>query len=122
MPELLVLDTFTDVRGNLSVLEDRQIPFKIKRLFYIYGVDKSKRAAHRHKITYQALICITGSCRVHVDNGKEKSSYVLDEPKKCLVLDPQDWHIVDDFKPGAILLVCASEYFDENDYIYEAYS
>jgi hypothetical protein len=121
MPELLVLDTFTDRRGNLSVLEDRQIPFKIKRLFYIYGVDKSLRAGHRHKTTYQALISINGSCRVHVDNGRRKSNYLLDEPRKCLVLNPEDWHTIEDFIPRTVLLVCASEYYDEKDYIFEGY-
>lgn len=121
MPKLLVLDTFSDKRGNLSVLEDRQLPFPIKRLYYIYGVDESKRAAHRHKITHQALICITGSCKVDVDNGHEKSSFTLDHPKKCLLLEPVDWHVVYNFKPDTVLLICASEYYDENDYIFEPY-
>ncbi len=122
MPKLILLKTFSDNRGNLSVIEDRDIPFPIKRLFYIYGVDNSKRAGHRHKKTYQALISLEGSCRVMVDNGKEKSDYLLDSPKKCLILAPEDWHILDDFKRGTILLVCASEYYNESDYIFEKYN
>ncbi len=121
MSKLLELKTFTDKRGNLSVLEDYEIPFVIKRLFYIYGVDDSERAGHRHKTTYQALICINGICEVYVNNGAEESNYVLDHPKKCLLLNPEDWHIVKNFKSGSVLLVCASEYFNEKDYIFEAY-
>ena len=121
MPKLILLKTFIDKRGNLSVLDDREIPFKIKRLFYIYEVDKSERAGHRHKVTYQALICLTGSCKVDVNNGKEKSSFLLDTQNKCLILDPIDWHIVYDFLPESILLVCASEYYNEDDYIFEGY-
>src|SRR5690349_8978608 len=119
MSEVLILKTFSDKRGNLSVLEDYEIPFRIKRLFYIYGVDDSKRAGHRHKITWQALICLSGSCRIEVNNGQKKTSYILDHPKKCLLLEPVDWHILNEFKPGTILLVCASEYYSEDDYIFE---
>lgn len=122
MSKLITLKTFKDNRGNLSVLEDREIPFPIKRLFYIYGVDNSKRAGHRHKKTYQALISLTGGCRVFVDNGKEQKEYIIDSPDKCLILDPPDWHLIDEFESRTILLVCASEYFDESDYIFEKYA
>jgi hypothetical protein len=121
MPCLLELNTFSDTRGNLSVLEDHEIPFKIKRFFYIYGVDNSERGGHRHKTTYQALICIKGKCKISVNNGKEITNFYLDEPRKCLILNPEDWHKIYDFEPESILLVCASEYFDENDYIFEEY-
>ncbi len=122
MPQLLKLKTFSDDRGNLSVLEDHQVPFAIKRLFYIYGVDDSERGGHRHKKTHQALITLRGSCKVFVDTGAAKTQYSLVSPQCCLVLEPADWHTLYEFAPGTILLVCASEYFDENDYIYEKYS
>ena len=121
MPELIKLNTYSDKRGNLSVLEDHEIPFKIKRFFYIYGVDNSERGGHRHKTTYQALICIKGKCKILVNNSKEITNFHLDEPRKCLILNPEDWHKLYDFEPESILLVCASEYFDENDYIFEEY-
>jgi hypothetical protein len=122
MSKLIELKTFSDRRGNLSVVEDYELPFPIKRLFYIYGVDESERAGHRHKLTRQALICLKGSCRVYVNNGHEETNYFLDQPKKCLILEPEDWHKLYEFTPGAILLVCASEYFDEKDYIFNEYS
>lgn len=121
MSSLIKLKTFQDNRGYLSVVDDREIPFQIKRFFYIYGVDNSKRAGHRHKITYQAMICIVGGCSVFVNNGSIKENYDLNGPWNCLLLEPTDWHLLYDFWPGTILLVFASEYFDPADYIYEGY-
>lgn len=122
MAELLTLRTFSDRRGHLSVLEDYEIPFPIKRLFYIYGVDESKRGGHRHKTTCQALICLTGSCKVNVQNQNEVQHYQLNAPQSCLILEPEDWHDLYDFEAGTILLVCASHPFDKDDYIFENYS
>jgi dTDP-4-dehydrorhamnose 3,5-epimerase-like enzyme len=121
MSYLIDLKTFTDKRGNLTVIE-KSIPFDIKRIFYIYGVDSSVRGGHRHKKTIQAAICLQGSCTIHNNNGKEESSYHLNEPNKCLILETEDWHTMDNFTPNAILMVLASEYFDQNDYIFEPYT
>lgn len=120
MAYLVDLRTFTDKRGNLTVIE-KEIPFQIKRIFYIYGVDSSSRGGHRHKTTRQALICIKGGCTVHNNDGEKKEVFVLDSPSKCLILEPEDWHIMDNFTPDCILQVFASELFDPNDYIYEDY-
>lgn len=121
MAKLIDLKTFTDKRGNLTVIE-KIMPFDIKRIFYIYGVDESVRGGHRHKTTVQAAICIKGSCRIYNNNGTEENFFLLDEPHKCLVIDPEDWHTMDQFSPDAILMVLASEYFDSNDYIFEPYN
>ena len=115
------LKTFTDRRGNLTVIE-KVVPFQIQRIFYIYGVDDSIRGGHRHHSTMQAAICLQGSCEIHSDDGKEKSLFVLDQPNKCLILEPKDWHTMDHFSKDAILMVLASEYFDEKDYIFESYN
>jgi hypothetical protein len=121
LAKLIELTTFSDPRGSLSVLEDFNIPFNIKRIFYIYNLDKSTRAGHKHKRTYQALICIAGSCEVYNFDGTKKEIFRLDSPVKCLLLRPPDWHLLYDFSPGTILLVAASENFDEKDYIFERY-
>jgi hypothetical protein len=118
--EIIDLKTFTDKRGNLTVIE-KVVPFDIKRIFYIYGVDESKRGGHRHKKTVQAAICINGSCTIYNNNGKSEEVYQLNTPAKCLILKPEDWHTMSDFSSDAILMVLASEYFDENDYIFEPY-
>jgi hypothetical protein len=120
MPKIIQLDTFSDSRGCLTVLE-KNIPFDIKRVFYIYGVDNSMRGKHRHYKTIQAAICISGSCLISCDNGNEKQIYLLDNPNKCLILYPEDYHIMSEFSANAILLVLASEFFEPNDYIYEPY-
>lgn len=122
MPYQTCLATFTDKRGNLTVLEEGIIPFAIRRIFYIYGVDESVRGGHRHKKTIQAAICLKGSCRINVNDGIEKTFYLLDAPNKCVILNPKDWHTMDQFSPDAILMVLASELFDAGDYIYEPYS
>jgi dTDP-4-dehydrorhamnose 3,5-epimerase-like enzyme len=121
MAYILDLKTFTDKRGNLTVIE-KTIPFDIKRIFYIYGVDSSVRGGHRHKTTIQAAICMKGSCRIYNYDGKEENYFILDQPRKCLILQTQDWHTMDQFSPDAILMVLASEYFDQEDYIFEPYS
>ena len=122
MAKLIELPTFADDRGKLSVLEDFQVSFKIKRLFYIYDAGQYPRGGHRHKKTIQALICLKGSCEVKNNDNKKQETFKLDNPKKCLILQPEDWHILDNFTEGSILLVLASEYFNENDYIFEDYT
>lgn len=120
MPELIHLHTFSDKRGSLTVME-KVLPFDIKRLFYIYGVDDSVRGKHRHHRTTQAAVCIAGSCIISNDNGEKKEQFVLDSPDKCLILYPEDYHWMHHFTKDAILLVVASEYFNPEDYIYEPY-
>ncbi len=120
MAYLVDLKTFTDKRGHLTVIE-KVVPFPIKRIFYIYGVDDSRRGGHRHHKTVQAAICIKGSCTIDNNNGTKKESFLLDRPDKCLVLEAKDWHVMHSFSTDAILMVLASEEFDEKDYIFEPY-
>jgi hypothetical protein len=121
MAHLIDLKTFTDKRGNLTVIE-KIIPFEIKRIFYIYGVDESKRGGHRHKKTIQAAICLKGSCHIYNSDGITEKNYILDQPNKCLILEPKDWHTMYNFTSDAILMVLASAFFDQNDYIFEPYT
>lgn len=115
------LKTFTDKRGNLTVIE-KIVPFDIKRIFYIYGVDDSTRGGHRHKTTLQAAICLQGACHIYNHDGEKENTFILDQPNKCLILETKDWHTMNHFSPDAILMVLASEYFDQNDYIFEPYT
>ena len=120
MAYCIKLKTHTDPRGNLTVIE-KEIPFDIKRIFYIYGVDDSIRGGHRHKTTVQAAICIHGSCVVSNNDGEIKEDFLLDHPSKCLILESKDYHYMHSFTPDAVLLVLASTSFDANDYIWEDY-
>jgi dTDP-4-dehydrorhamnose 3,5-epimerase-like enzyme len=120
MAYLIDLRTFTDKRGNLTVIE-KVIPFEVKRIFYIYGVDESVRGGHRHHKTVQAAICIKGNCKIYNNDSSNEKTFFLDRPDKCLILGPTDWHQMFEFSEDAILMVLASEYFDQNDYIFERY-
>ena len=120
MASLINLKTFTDSRGNLTVIE-KVVPFDIKRIFYIYGVDDSVRGGHRHYSTRQAAICLRGSCTIYNDNGKEESSVVLNSPDQCLIIEPEDFHTMHSFSEDAMLMVLASEHFEATDYIHTPY-
>ena len=96
MAYIVDLQTFTDIRGNLTVI-DKILPFQIKRIFYIYGVDDSVRGGHRHHKTMQAAICLMGKCKVQNNNGIKKETFELDKPSVCLILETNDWHEMYDF-------------------------
>jgi hypothetical protein len=121
MAKLIDLKTHTDARGNLTVVE-KVLPFDIKRVFYIYGVDDSKRGGHRHHKTIQAAVCIQGACKIYNNNNIAEEVFDLDNPSKCLILNPEDWHTMYDFTKDAILMVFASENFDSADYVFEPYN
>src|ERR1700761_3594711 len=104
MAHIINLTTFKDTRGILTVL-DKVVNFEIKRLFYIYNVDNSDRGGHRHHNTHQAAICIQGSCQITNDDGNRQDIFKLDSPEKCLIIEPDDWHVMHDFSADAILLV-----------------
>jgi dTDP-4-dehydrorhamnose 3,5-epimerase-like enzyme len=120
MARLIDLKTFTDKRGNLTVIE-KVIPFEIKRIFYIYGVDQSERGGHRHHETIQAAICLKGHCTIWNNDGTHVNEFVLERPYQCLILEPRDWHKMLNFSTDSMLMVLASEYFSEEDYIYKPY-
>ncbi len=120
MAHLIDLQTFTDKRGNLTVIE-KIIPFEIRRIFYIYGVDDSRRGGHRHHKTIQAAICLRGSCKIYNNDGEREETFDLNAPSKCLILETRDWHEMFDFTPDAILMVLASENYDPADYIFQPY-
>jgi len=108
-----------DHRGNLVAIEGMgDVPFEIKRVFYIYGAQKGiARGSHSHYKTKQSLIAVRGSCKITLDNGKIKQTFELDEPNKSLFQDALIWGVMHDFSDDCVLLVLASEHYDESDYI-----
>lgn len=111
--------THTNDTGSLSFLEaERHIPFEIRRVYYIFDVQgDSRRGFHAHRDLQQVLICIHGSCKILMDNGTEKQIVQLDKPNEGLLIENNIWREMYDFSPGAVLLVLASRYYDEADYI-----
>lgn len=120
MAQLYNLKTFSSETGDLTVFENI-IPGTIQRVFYIYNAGENSRAGHRHHLAWNALICLNGSCRVYNNNGKEAEYIHLSTPRQCLVLEPEDWHTMDQFSEDAILLVVSNQLYDKDDYIYEPY-
>ncbi|ATP10363.1 dTDP-6-deoxy-3,4-keto-hexulose isomerase [Aeromonas salmonicida] len=108
-----------DERGSLIALEgNKNIPFEIKRVYYIYGTqDGVARGFHAHKELQQIAICLNGSCRFVMDNGVDKSEVILDSPSQGLLIDVMQWHEMYDFSAGCVLLVLASDLYEEKDYI-----
>lgn len=108
-----------DDRGQLVALEElKDIPFDIKRVYYMYDTGAGvTRGYHAHKNLKQILICVHGSCRIRMDNGKEQETVLLDKPYEGLYVDNVVWREMFDFSPDAVLMVLASEYYDESDYI-----
>lgn len=119
MFRVIELPTRADARGSLTVL-DGELPFAIRRLYWIYESDGQLRGGHRHKVTRQALLAIKGEVVIHVDNGAERQDVRLDRPDRILIVEPEDWHRMT-FGAGAILLVAASHSYDADDYIHEEY-
>ena len=121
MAKIIDLPTMNDSRGSLTVIE-KVIGFDIKRVYYIYNTDKEKRGGHRHKKTQQLLVSVHGSCDVFCENSTGKNEiFALDIPSKGLLVDCDDWHIMENFSADCVLLVLASEYYDADDYISERY-
>ena len=108
-----------DERGMLVALEEnKEIPFKIKRVYYIYDtLENVRRGFHAHKNLKQILICVHGSCVIHLDNGVETEEVVLDKPYEGIFIEHNIWREMYNFSKDAVLLVLASELYDESDYI-----
>lgn len=116
--KILKLPEFLDEARLLSTQNRSVIPFSIKRVFIISEVQKKTlRGKHAHKKTKQAMFCIQGSVSVCLNDGRKKRVYRLDQPSKGLFIDRLVWSEMYGFSPDAILMVLASDYYDERDYI-----
>lgn len=113
-----------DERGQLISIEQADVPFKIKRIYYMYDTKEGiRRGYHAHKELQQILICVHGSCKILLDDGIEKEVIELNKPYKGLYISNTVWREMYDFSPDAVLMVIASEEYDEKDYIrnYESF-
>ena len=108
-----------DNRGQLVALEEyREIPFAIRRVYYMYDtVPDAVRGRHAHRNLQQVLVCVHGSCKVLLDDGRERQTVTLSRPWQGLGIANVIWRELFDFSPDAVLMVLASAPYDENDYI-----
>jgi len=117
--EYIPLQVHGDERGSLIALEEmKNIPFSIKRIYYMFNTQKGvRRGFHAHKELMQIAIPVRGSCRFLLDDGKEKINLLLDDTSCGLLIEPYIWHEMYDYSDDCVLLVLASDFYDENDYI-----
>lgn len=108
-----------DDRGQLVAIEElKDLPFEIKRVYYMYDTTEGvTRGYHAHKSLEQILICVHGSCKIRLNNGRETEIVPPDKPNEGLYIANNMWREMFDFSPDAVLMVLASEYYDEADYI-----
>ena len=108
-----------DDRGTLVALEqNKNVPFEIKRCYYMYDTKPGvRRGFHAHKCLKQVLICVHGNCKILLDDGLEKQIVELSTPNRGLFIESDIWREMFDFSEDAVLMVLASELYDETDYI-----
>ena len=115
--QIINFDIKGDQRGNLISLEQhKNIPFDIKRVYYIFDTKEGvRRGFHAHKKLNQVLICVSGSCKILLDDGQEKQEIKLHSPDKGLLIKSVIWREMFDFSENCILLVLASECYEDAD-------
>ena len=123
---LLRFGDLGDAPGSLIVVEgERDVPFAIQRVFYIYGSDATvMRGQHANRNTEFVLVNVAGKSKVRVDDGLGREQvYHLDQPNTGIYIPRMVWKDMYDFSPDSVLLVLCSEHYDGEEYIrdYEAF-
>ena len=118
--KLIDLPKIEDRRGNLSVIEKNNIPFSIKRVYYLYDVPSgAERGGHAHKEQEEFIVSLSGSFDVILNNGESEETYTLNKPNQGLYVAQKTWRELRNFSSGAVCLVVSSGEFIEDDYIRE---
>ncbi|MGF1730478.1 sugar 3,4-ketoisomerase [Photobacterium kasasachensis] len=117
--KLVNFKSLGDERGGLISLEgNRNIPFDIKRVYYIYDTEAGvSRGFHAHRDLKQIAVCVKGSCKFIIDDGDVRQEVLLDSPLKGLLIESMQWREMHEFSSDCVLMVLASELYDEDDYI-----
>ncbi len=115
------LPKITDIRGNLTFIEqEKHIPFKIKRVYYLYDVPGGEtRGGHAHRKLEQFIIAASGSFDIFIDNGLKRDTITLNRSYYGLYIPKMIWRELENFSSGSVCLVLASRYYDPSDYIYQ---
>ena len=115
---IINLPKIEDRRGNLSVIEKNNIPFSIKRVYYLYDVPSgAERGGHAHKEQEEFIVSLSGSFDVTLNNGESEGTYTLNKPNQGLYVAQKTWRELRNFSSGAVCLVVSSGEFIEDDYI-----
>ena len=115
---MIDLPQIHDPRGDLTFVEgSNHLPFDIARVYYLYNVPvDSERGGHAHKELEQVVFALSGSFRMKIDDGTNKSEYWLRDPRKGLYINRLIWREMDCFSQGTVCMVLASHRYDEADY------
>lgn len=117
--KLINFKSLGDGRGELVSLEaNKDIPFDVKRVYYIFGTHpEAVRGLHAHRELKQVAIAMHGSCRFILDDGTTRENVMLNKPEQGLLIDSCLWREMHEFSSDCVLVVLASEHYDESDYI-----
>lgn len=117
--QLIKFQVHGDHTGSLVALEKGEdFPFDIRRVYYIWGTDKNAvRGKHAHRKLEQVIVCTSGSCDFILDDGRERKTIHLDNPTEGLHIKNNIWREFTNFSPNCVVMVLASEHYDESDYI-----
>ena len=118
--QLLNIPKIEDPRGNLSVIENKVIPFEIERVYYLYDIPSgAERGGHSHIEQQEFLVALSGSFDVILNDGQNINKITLNKPFEGLLIPNGIWRELKNFSSGAVCLVIASDVFSEEDYIRE---
>lgn len=117
--QIIDIKKISSHKGSLSAVEsDVSLPFNIKRIYFTYDIPSgAERGGHAHKALYQYVVAASGSFNVDIDDGKNKRTIFLNDPSKGLLITPGIWRELNNFSAGSVVLVMASDVYQESDYI-----
>lgn len=117
--KIITFNNFSDDRGNLAVAEElKDVPFSIRRVFWLYGVPKGRgRGGHGHISCQQLLVTVAGRLEVYVSDGTESKTFILDNPSQGLLIPVGIWAEEREFSQGAVCMVLTDQPFDADDYL-----
>tara|TARA_R100001443_G_scaffold96069_1_gene102873 strand:+ start:87 stop:506 length:420 start_codon:yes stop_codon:yes gene_type:complete len=112
------LKRYSDTKGNLIAIENlKDIPFEIKRVFYVYDANGQTRGKHAHYQTKQVLICVSGECTVVCRDGKQAREITLSNPEHAVLIPEMIWNEITYHSSGSVLLVLSNTPYNTFDYI-----
>lgn len=118
-PQIIQLPKISDLRGNLSVIEEfKDIPFKIERTYWIYDVPGGeKRGGHAYKENQEFIVALSGSFDVVLDDGMEKKTFSLNRSYNGLYVPKGMWREMENFSTNSLALILSSTKYNQEDYI-----